>query len=422
MTGKDKQCIWHPYTPLEGVRENILIESAEGVYLITPEGRKIIDAVSSWWVNLHGHSNGYIAEAIAEQARKLEHVIFAGFTHPPAIRLAERLIEIIPGRPEKIFFSDNGSTAVEVGIKMALQYWFNLNSSKKKIIAIEGAYHGDTFGAMSVGERGAFTKPFSTFLFEAQFIDFPSAENEEKVVRQFEQLTANKDIAAFIYEPLVQGAAGMRMYSPQVLEALLAIARKNEVLCIADEVMTGFGRTGKLFASAYCETTPDIVCMSKGITGGVLPLGATSCTSGIVSAFSSADWSKTFFHGHSFTANPIACAAANASMDLLQSDECQRNITAIAEHHKSFIREIEKLKSVEKASSTGVILSIEIKTNGRSGYFNDLRNYLYDSFLDKNILLRPLGNIIYILPPYIISKKQLDEVYSAIKQVLMNLS
>lgn len=422
MIEKDKKYIWHPYTPLAGAEDNILIDSAKGIYLYTPDGRKIMDAISSWWVNLHGHSNEYIAEAISAQARKLEHVIFAGFTHEQAIKLAERLLKIIPGNPEKIFFSDNGSTAVEVGLKMAFQYWYNKGAERKKVIAIDGGFHGDTFGAMAVGARGLFSKPFDAFLFDVAFIDFPSAENEDKVVEQFEILARNKDVAAFIYEPLVQGAAGMRMYSPEVLSRLLTIAKENNILCIADEVMTGFGRTGKFFASSHCSITPDIVCMSKGLTGGAIAMGATSCTSAVAQAFNSSESSKTFFHGHSFTANPLCCAASNASLDLLEKTECWSAISMISKNHQLFKEELQiGFTHINRVECLGTILSIEIKTNSASGYLNDIRKVLYKAFLEQNILLRPLGNTIYILPPYCITEKELKMLYTTVKQVLEKL-
>lgn len=418
---KDKEYIWHPYTALAGVPDNIMIESAKGIYLYTPDGRKIMDGISSWWVNLHGHSNEYIADAISQQARKLEHVIFAGFTHEPAITLAERLLTILPGKPKKLFFSDNGSTAVEVALKMAFQYWYIQGIDKRKVIAIDGAFHGDTFGAMSVGGRGGFSEPFNSLLFDTDYIDFPDLENEQKVLDQFRDFANKGDVSAFIYEPLVQGAAGMRIYKPETLNKLLQIAKEHNIICIADEVMTGFGRTGKLFASSHCEIHPDIICMSKGITGGVLPLGATSCSDNIVKAFDSNERAKTFFHGHSFTANPIICAAANASLDLLEGEECAQNIQMIVQNHENFIKECKGMPGIKKIDSCGVILSIELETTSNSGYFNDIRNVLYDQFLKKDILLRPLGNVLYILPPYIITKNELEIIYRSVKEVIVKL-
>jgi adenosylmethionine---8-amino-7-oxononanoate aminotransferase len=418
---KDDNFIWHPYTSLNDQRENIFIESAKGVYLNAAGGRKILDAVSSWWVNIHGHSNEYIAEAIARQAKKLEHVIFAGFTHEPAINLAERLLSILPGRPEKIFYSDNGSTAVEVAIKMSLQYWYNQNISKKRIVAMKGAYHGDTFGAMSAGERSEFTRPFESYLFDVSFIDFPDGANDSLVLEQFAAIANKGDVAAFIYEPLVQGTAGMRIYSSIILDKILAIAAKADILCIADEVMTGFGRTGKNFASEYLSNKPDLICLSKGLTGGFLPLGVTACNAKVVAAFRANDRLKTFFHGHSFTANPVSCASALASLDLLLKDECRQAIADIEEDHRHFCEMIRDHKKLKNISFLGTILSIELKAPEKTGYFNNLRDYCYDFFITRDILLRPLGNVIYFLPPYTIQKGERKKVYQAIEELLNTL-
>jgi len=418
---KDGEMIWHPFTPLLGGDQPVVISSGEGVYLITPDGRKIIDAVSSWWVNLHGHSNPVIAKAITVQALKLEHVIFAGFTHEPAVKLAENLLSILPQNQSRIFFSDDGSTAVEVAVKMAIQFWHNSKKPKKKIIAIDGAYHGDTFGSMSVGERGLFTNPFQPFLFDVEFIKFPSVGLEAEVIEQFASLVKGNDVAAFIYEPLVQGAAGMRIYDAVVLDSLIDIAHRHELLCIADEVFTGFGRTGKLFASEYCSNKPDIIAVSKGITGGAMPLGVTSCSAQVVKAFHSDQMDQTFFHGHSYTANPLACAAANASFDLLMHADCQKKIEWISAQHKTFALQLKKNPGVLNALSLGTILAIELRSGEETNYTNDLRKRIYSFFLSRDILLRPLGNVVYVLPPYVIREDQLKKVYDAILEFLNSL-
>lgn len=421
LASKDKQYIWHPFTPLTGGIEPLLIESASGVYLYTAEGKKIIDAVSSWWVNLHGHSNPVIAKAIAHQAKKLEHVIFAGFTHEPAIRLAENLLTILPSNQSKVFFSDNGSTAVEVGLKMAIQFWKNQNIVKKKIVAIEGAYHGDTFGSMSVGDRGIFTEPFFPFLFDVEFIPFPTTNNREEVIQSFTDIVQSGDVAAFIFEPLVQAAAGMRMYSPAVLNTMMEIAGKNNVICIADEVFTGFGRTGKLFASDHLEIRPDIMAVSKGVTGGAMPLGITTCSAEILRPFQTDDFLKTFFHGHSYTANPLACAAANASFEILMTDECACNIARISKQHEQFMITLHDHPAINDVRSLGTILAIELKTSDNTSYENNLRKKIYPHFLERGILLRPLGNVLYILPPYIITDEELAQIYGAIEKFLQEL-
>ena len=417
----DKELIWHPFTPLADGNDAIMIKSAHGVYLETFDGRRIIDGISSWWVNIHGHSNPHIARAIYDQAKTLEHVIFAGFTHEQAIRLATNLKRILPGNISKIFFSDDGSTSVEVALKIAFQFWHNKGLPKKKVIAIHGAYHGDTFGSMSVGERGLFTDPFNPFLFDVTFIDFPATDNEKTVIRRFREILESDDVAAFIFEPLVQGASGMRMYSPKILNALIKEAHENKVLCIADEVFTGFGRTGKMFACNHLAEVPDIICVSKGITGGTLPLGVTACSPQVVQAFESSELSKTFFHGHSYTANPIACAAANASFELLTTDECQQSIKKISDCHSSFVSRMSGHKKIKEIRSLGTILAVELQTGKESSYSDDLRKKIYPFFLKRDILLRPLGNTIYVLPPYVILESELRRIYSCIEEFLDTL-
>jgi adenosylmethionine---8-amino-7-oxononanoate aminotransferase len=417
----DRKNIWHPFEPLQGPNHPIFIESAKGIYLETADGRKIIDAVSSWWVNIHGHANPDIAKAIALQARKLEHVIFAGFTHEPAITLSKNLLSILPLNQQKIFFSDNGSTAVEVALKMSFQYWYNKGLKKKKLIAIDGAYHGDTFGSMSVGERGIFTKPFNDFLFGTMFLDFPN-QNDQEVIEQFSAMAKDGEVGTLIFEPLIQGAAGMRTYEADILDKLISIAQANNIICIADEVFTGFGRTGKLFASNHLSNQPDIIALSKGITGGALPLGVTSCSKKITDAFQTSDFSKTFFHGHSYTGNPLSCAAANASFELLMKSECQENIRRISSQQSEFVQRILDHKNVIVARALGTIMAIEIKSFGATTYDNEIRSRIYPFFLERNILLRPLGNVIYVVPPYVITRDELETIHSAIEEFLNSLT
>jgi len=419
---KDKQFIWHPFTPQEGsLADNIFITKGEGIYLHTNDGRKIIDAISSWWVNLHGHSHPKIAEALAKQACKLEHVMFAGFTHQPAIDLSEKLLSILPFGFSKIFYSDNGSTANEVAIKMAIQYWHNKGEQKKKIIALDGAYHGDTFGAMAVGERSIFTAPFVDYLFQVEFIDFPTPQNQEVIVNQFQKLISSNQVGAFIFEPLVQGASGMRMYSVELLDKLIELAQRHNVICIADEVFTGFYRTGKFLATDHLQNKPDIIALSKGLTGGTLPMGVTACTQKIYEAFLSEDVSKAFLHGHSYTANPLACAAANASFELLIKPTTLEQIKIIATAHQQFVGKIKNHKSVKDARSFGTILAIEIRSEGKTSYSDSLRDKILEYFLKRDILLRPLGNIMYIVPPYIIKKNELKRVHQTMLGFLNSL-
>ncbi|WP_258103638.1 adenosylmethionine--8-amino-7-oxononanoate transaminase [Marinoscillum sp. MHG1-6] len=413
----DRENIWHPFSPMAG-NKPIAVKKAKGVYLHTYEGRKIMDAVSSWWVNVHGHSHPKVSKAISRQAAKMEHVIFAGFTHKPAVDLSKTLMKILPDPISKIFFSDNGSTSVEVAIKLAIQYWYNQGKARKKIIALEGAYHGDTFGSMSVAERNIFSAPFNDYLFEVEFIPFPSG-NEQQSIAAMKRLVSD-ETAAFIFEPLVQGAAGMQMYDPEVLDQLLDIARQKEVVCIADEVMTGFGRTGKMFACDYLRNEPDIFCLSKGITGGYLPMGITAVSERIVQAFNVADRTKAFFHGHSYTANPLACAAANASMGLLMTKRRQLDIQRISEQHEAYLKNFNLTKGIKEIRQRGTILAIELEVSD-AGYTSDIKERIYDFFMDRDLLLRPLGNVIYILPPYIISNAELKKLYTAIDDFLGTL-
>ena len=428
LVDRDAAVIWHPYTQHQTSMLPIPVVKGDGVYLIDETGNKYIDATSSWWTNLHGHAHPYIAKKIFEQAQQLEHVIFAGCTHEPAVKLAERLLPLLPGKFSKVFYSDNGSTAVEVALKMAIQYWKNkegeqmLNGEgpRKKIIAFKHSYHGDTFGAMSVSERGVFTMNFENYLFEVIFIDTPTPGNISQLLVEIDSQT---EIAAFIYEPLLQAAGGMRIYDASLLNDILRTFRKKNVICIADEVMTGFGRTGKIFSSEFIDEKPDIICISKGITGGSLPLAITACTKNIYDAFLSDDMRKTFFHGHSYTANPLGCAAALASLDLLQKEECRQNIEYISERHKQFIEKINKssLKNkIKNPRSLGTVFAFEFDSSD-SNYLNKIREEIMKIALQKGVLLRPLGNTIYIMPPYCITQIQLEKIYVSVESILANL-
>jgi adenosylmethionine-8-amino-7-oxononanoate aminotransferase len=413
---RDRQVIWHPYTPMKAWPEAIAIVRGEGAYLIDEEGNRYIDAISSWWVNLHGHSHPHISQKVSEQLAVLEHCIFAGFTHEPAVQLAEWLLEILPSGMQKIFYSDNGSTAVEVAIKMALQYWNNKGIKKKKLVALQNAYHGDTFGAMAVSGRSIFTEAFADLLFDVAFIPFPDKDGIESVA-ELETLLSKGDVAAFIAEPLIQGSGGMQMYSPAVLETYFRLCRKYETLIIADEVMTGFGRTGPLFACDHIATTPDIVCLSKGLTGGTMPLGVTAATQQIFDAFYDDDRMKMLYHGHSFTANPIACTAALASLDLLLNANCAESRTRIASAHAAFADSIKNNDQLACIRQCGTILALELKTDNPS-YHHSLRDTIYRFFLERKIILRPLGSIIYILPPYCITNSELNYIYQCIRELL----
>jgi adenosylmethionine-8-amino-7-oxononanoate aminotransferase len=419
LVERDLKVIWHPYTQMHTALPPIPIVRGEGACVYDENGKKYIDAVSSWWVNIHGHAHPYIAEKVAEQLKKLEHVIFAGFTHEGAVELAERLLAILPGNQQKVFFSDDGSTAVEVGIKMCLQYWHNQGIPRTKILAFKNAYHGDTFGAMAVSGRSAFTAAFDTLLFEVEFIDLPDETNIHDLKSQISRLKSG--LACFIFEPLVQGTAGMVMYEAKYLDELMRHCRGEGVLMIADEIFTGFGRTGKPFACNYVNEQPDIMCFSKGLTGGTMALGLTTCTQKIYNAFLSDDKLKTLFHGHSFTANPVACSAALASLDLFLDPATEQNIQRIESAHRQFALKIMDHPKVKTSRQTGTIFAMEWETGSSTSYFSSLRDTLYKYFLNAGIILRPLGNIIYILPPYCITDQELAYIYSKIEQALENI-
>ena len=414
----EENYIWHPFTQMKTAAAPLHVVRAKDCTLYTADGKEYIDAISSWWVNIHGHCNEAIANAIAAQAKTLEHVIFAGITHTPAIELSKKLISMLPGNFSKVFFSDDGSTSVEVALKMAIQYWHNQGITKTTIIAFENAYHGDTFGAMSVAERNAFNAAFNPFLFEVKRLPLPTAENIDLLKEQFAAVAKTNNVAAFIFEPLVQGAAGMLMYEAQYLDELTGLAKEHNIICIADEVMTGFGRTGKNFAIEYLVNKPDIICLSKGITGGFMPLGVTACSQKIYEAFYADDKLKTFFHGHSYTANPLACAAANASMDILNADTCRQQISSMVSSHALFAASLPDHPSIKEVRQLGTILAIELKTREASSYFNSIQSRAYEYYLGKGIFLRPLGNVVYIMPPYCITKDELDMVYTSIHQSL----
>ena len=419
LVDRDRQAIWHPYTHMQLAPSPLPIVKGTGALLEDESGKQYIDAISSWWVNLHGHAHPYLAQKIYEQALKLEQVIFAGCTHDPAVTLAERLLKILPGNFSKVFYSDNGSTAVEVALKMSIQYWKNKGTItgdqphiRKKILALTHSYHGDTFGAMSVSERGTFTLAFQDYLFEVKYIT-PGAP----IKLSIDEL---KEYACFIYEPLMQGAGGMVYYPPAILNDLIKTCKKHQILCIADEVMTGFGRTGKLFASEYVQEKPDIICLSKGITGGMMAMGVTACTQNIYDAFLSDDRSKAFFHGHSYTANPIACAAANASLDLLLKQDCLQNIDRLKRKNSEFAKLLQQNYShrVKNPRYLGTILAFELETAGSDGYLNNISAVIHQKALERGVLLRPLGNAVYVMPPYCITDEELDKVYNCIEEII----
>jgi adenosylmethionine-8-amino-7-oxononanoate aminotransferase len=403
--------IWHPYTQEAIEPPPIEIERGEGAYLYTPGGQRIIDAISSWWVNIHGHAHPAIAEAIASQARKLEHVIFAGFTHEPAEELAARLSKFLPAPLSRIFLSDNGSTAVEAAMKMAVQYWHNLGRPQKhRIIALENAYHGDTIGAMSISSDSPFTAAFHSLRIPSLHIR--DAEDLQQLLE-----TKHDEIAAMIVEPLVQGAGGMIVYSDELLRRYRELCSAHDVLFIADEVFTGFGRTGRMFACEHARIVPDVICLSKGLTGGFMPLAATICTEQIYEAFYSLDRSRAFFHGHSYSGNPLGCAAAVASLKVFETEPVFERIATIESIHRERLAVLRNHPSVAAVRMVGTIAAIDLRVSD-AGYLSQVRSSLYPLFIKEGVLLRPLGNVIYMVPPYVINPADLHNVYDVIEKTL----
>lgn len=417
---KDEKYIWHPYTHQENRLPAVPITKGEKAILYDEDGNKYIDAVSSWWVNIHGHGNKFIAKKIYEQAKKLQQVIFTGFTHQPAVELAEKLTKILPGNFSKIFYSDDGSTATEVAIKMGIQYWSNIGDPKRnKILAFHNSYHGDTFGAMSISERGIYTMAFKDKLFEVIFVDIPTANNLDGLKEEIEKY--KNEIACFIYEPLLQGAGGMLMYQPHDLNEFLSFLKAQDIICIADEVLTGFYRTGKLFAGDYLTEKADIICLSKALTSGTMALGVTACTERIYHSFVSKDKTKTLFHGHSFTANALACTAALASLELTLKNKCLLDVERIVSHHEKFakkLRPFEKKNRIKNIRQCGTIIAFEICTSEKDNYLNNVASYFTPFCLKRGVFLRSMGNTLYVMPPYCITNKELKKVYAVIEEFL----
>ncbi len=418
LTERDQKHLWHPYTQHKTTALPIAIKKGEGALLWDENNKEYIDAIASWWVNPYGHSNTFIADEIYKQLTTLEHVLFGGFTHEPAVVLAEKLMKILPQNQQKIFFSDNGSTAVEVAIKVALQYFFNKGVKKTTIIAFENAFHGDTFAAMAVSGISFYTQAFQGMFIDVVRIPVPIKGQEQESFNALAKAIKNYNCAGFIFEPLVQGAAGMVMYEPESLDKLIQICQENKVLTIADEIMTGFGKTGKTFACDYLTGKPDMMCLSKALTGGTIPMAITTFTKDIFEAFYDEDINKALFHGHTFTANPTACAAALASVALLQTQEMQENINRINKRHLEFEKHIESHPKVATTRVLGIIFALEIQTESTASYYGTLRNKLYNFFIENGVVLRPVGNIVYILPPYIITDEQLQKVYEVVEKAL----
>jgi len=409
----DQLHVWHPYTQMFTAPAPIPIKKAEGIYFHTVDNRKILDGISSWWVNIHGHSHPRLNEALRIQADKLSQIIFAGFTHEPAARLATQLVERTPENLNRVFFSDDGSTAVEVALKMSCQYWHNQGQSQRNLfVSLKRAYHGDTFGAMSVGNVSEFHSRFSNLLFEVQRVSQSLSSIEKLLERERER------VAALIIEPMVQAAGGMIIWPSEFLRHLREITHRYNIPLIADEVFTGFGRTGKMFACSHGPIEPDLMCLSKGLTAGYLPLAVTLASEEIFEGFLSKDRSETFFHGHSFTGNALSCAVALESLALFDENNCLNRISQLEMLFKTRLDSIANLSQVKETRGIGALAVIELQPREKGGYFDTSGAQLTEAFLQRDILLRPLGNVLYFLPPYVITDQEVNRVFDTIEEVL----
>ncbi len=432
---RDHAHLWHPYTQMHTAPPPLAVNRGEGVYLYLEDGRRVLDGISSWWVNIHGHCHPKLNEALASQARTLEHVLFAGCTHRPAVELAEQLIEILPAGISRVFYSDNGSTAVEAALKMAYQYWQNRGESQRStFIALQHAYHGDTVGAMSISADSPFTHPFSPLLFSVVRSHAPycyrcplslnPASCSIDCLKDLERCLQSKgnEVAAVIIEPMLQGAGGMIVWPAEFLAGVRRLCHQYGTLLIADEVLTGFGRTGKMFACEHASVRPDIICLSKALTAGYLPMGVTATTERIYEAFLSDDRSKTFFHGHSYTANPLSCAVALASLELFRTENVLDRIAALERQLRTGLEPLtafEHVGNVRVIGGVGIIEVVQDKqTREAGGYLDHNGPLLATEFLRRNLLLRPLGNVLYFMPPYVIAEKEVDWAIGQIREVL----
>ncbi|WP_194529394.1 adenosylmethionine--8-amino-7-oxononanoate transaminase [Zobellia roscoffensis] len=416
---RDKKHLWHPLTQHKLHPEMLGIVKAKGAVLYDENGKDYIDGIASWYTSAYGHCNDYIIDKVYAQMQKLDQVVFSGFTHEPAVKLSEELIKVLPENQEKLFFSDNGSTATEIGIKMALQYHFNQGRKRKTMLAFEEGFHGDTFGAMSVSGLSVYNGPFEEFFIDVERVDVPTDENIEAILSRLEVRLQRNDIAGFIYEPLVQGAAAMKMHKAENLNRILKLLKKHGILTIADEVMTGFGKTGKPFASEYIETKPDIICMSKALTAGLIPMAITSCSQEVYDAFYSDDMAKGLFHGHTYSGNPLACTAALAGLELLQTPEIQNSIQRVIASHEEFDSIIKNHPKVARTRQCGIIYALDL--NVKMERYGNLRDQMFKHFMDNGVFLRPLGSTIYISAPYVITDEQLQKIYTTIEDLLNSI-
>jgi len=423
----DRRCVWHPYTQMLTAPAPVPVERAEGVYLYTPDGRRVLDGISSWWVNIHGHNHPRLNRALKDQSERLAQVIFAGFTHEPASRLAAELVERTPSNLTRVFFSDDGSTAVEAALKMACQYWQNQGETGRDLfVALEHSYHGDTFGAMAVGGIGVFHSRFSRFLFQVRHASLPpgslpSGERtrltgppplEEILEREGER------VAAVIVEPLVQAAGGMLIWPAGFLRRIRELTRERRIPLIADEVFTGFGRTGCMFACQHAGVEPDIICLSKALTGGYLPLAATLASEEIYQAFLSHDHSRTFFHGHSYTGNALACAVARENLSLFDENGSLGRVRELQQLFEERLDRLKEAPAVVEVRGIGALAVVELKPEGKGGYLDQRGTAVARTLFERGILLRPLGNVLYFLPPYVITDEEAHRVFDVLEEVL----
>lgn len=418
---RDKKHIWHPLVQHKIQPEMLAIKKAKGAILTDENDKEYIDGIASWYTCMYGHCNDKIIAAVQEQMHQLDQVVLAGFTHEPAVKLSEELIKVLPVNQQKVFFNDNGSTATEIGLKMALQYHHNQGNNRCVMLAFEDGFHGDTLGAMSVSSLSVYNGAFEAHFMQVLRIPTPNGHNTEAILATLESLTQQHQIAGFIYEPLVQGAAAMLMHDADGLNEILKFCKRHDIVCVADEVMTGFGKTGRYFASDYMSEKPDVVCMSKALSAGMLPMGLTSCTQKIFDAFYDEDVAKGLFHAHTYSGNPLACAAAIAGLELLTSKEMQGNIKRIIQAHRVFGKHIERHPKVDSIRQQGVIFALEVKTEDSKGHYGPLRDRLFSLFMENGVCLRPLGNTVYILPPYVITEAQLQKIYDTIELALDSL-
>ena len=426
LTEQDRRFLWHPFTQAATHAPPLMAVAAQGLRITDADGKEYLDMVSSWWVNLHGHGHPAIAQAIAHQAQRMEQVIFAEFTHEPAISLAARVAELLPGDLERVFYSDDGSTAVEVALKMAMQYWRNLGQDRRAFVGFDGGYHGDTVGAMSVGHTSGYFSMWDGMLIPARIAPFPHTwdgddqveAKEASALRHLDSLLAGDEVAAVIIEPLVQGASGMRMCRPEFLRQVADKTRAAGTLLIVDEVMTGFGRTGPLFASAKAGIVPDLICLSKGLTGGFLPMAMTVARPFLYDAFLGQDISRAFLHGHSYTANPLGCAAGLASLDLLLDPACTQRRQAIETLHRQQLDLLTAQSLISKPRLCGTVAAFEVAAHADRPA-GVIGSQLKRQFRARGLIIRPLGRVVYLLPPYCITDQELADVWAQVGDVLI---